>query len=500
MDSAAGPMPGIFISYRREDTSGYTGRLYDRLSAHFGQRSVFMDVDAIPLGRDFVSVIENEVGSCDVVVAVIGKHWLSVTDGSGRRRLDDPGDLLRQELEAALSRDILVIPALVGGAQAPRADELPQALTPLARRNALEFSDATFGAVCSVLIKAIEDAVRPRARIPARVRRTLLLAAAVCLAAVGVWLWPTARHDQTITFVDLPSKLAGDPPVALSATATSSLPVEFEVTGSCTLSGSALSVKKEAGSCTVTASQAGDKRFNPARDVAKTFAILAGPNVSAGNGTTSAGVARGRGAKATDGKDAPDAKDTAMRDAAAARNAAALRDAATKAAAAKAPAVVRVAGIAEAFPVTLSLNGNPLGDFDGLDAHLSVPSGPASLRAVNRAIFLDHTFDLGTLKPGEDRLLALTQVVSAYVGVLRGLSESYVGLSIAIDGQPLAGVYPVPGLKISASTHDIAFTWSQGKLAGRQVKSTVDLSAGRKFSVQAEPDNGQVRVQVTQQN
>ena len=92
----------IFISYRRDDSAGYAGRLFDNLSAHFGKDQIFMDIDRIEPGEDFVQVIETAVGSCDVLIALIGRHWLTVTDGTVRR-LDNPNDFVRLEIAAALA-------------------------------------------------------------------------------------------------------------------------------------------------------------------------------------------------------------------------------------------------------------------------------------------------------------------------------------------------------------------------------------------------------------
>src|SRR4051794_332108 len=93
----------IFISYRRNDTAGFAGRLYDRLHGRLPQSKIFMDVDAIDPGIDFVEAIEQSVGSCDVLIAVIGKRWLTSSDEEGRRRLDNPEDFVRAEIGTALS-------------------------------------------------------------------------------------------------------------------------------------------------------------------------------------------------------------------------------------------------------------------------------------------------------------------------------------------------------------------------------------------------------------
>ena len=146
----------LFINYRRDDTAPYAGRLYDRLIAHFGEDQVFIDIDQIEPGEDFVEVINRKVGTCDIAIVAIGPHWLGATDASGKRRLDDEEDFVRMEIVAALQRNIRVIPVLVGGAQMPRKQELPETLAPLSRRNAIELSETRFHADVNRLIEAIE--------------------------------------------------------------------------------------------------------------------------------------------------------------------------------------------------------------------------------------------------------------------------------------------------------------------------------------------------------
>ena len=149
----------IFISYRREDASSAAGRLYDRLSARFSQNQIFFDIDNIDLGIDFVKAIEESVASCDVLVAVIGRHWLVTSDEQGRRRLDNPEDYVRVEIGTALKRDIRVIPVLVEGALMPQSRELPDDLKLLARRNALNVSHDRFRLDADRLVGAVERAL-----------------------------------------------------------------------------------------------------------------------------------------------------------------------------------------------------------------------------------------------------------------------------------------------------------------------------------------------------
>jgi Kelch motif/TIR domain/Galactose oxidase, central domain len=154
---SAGPSPGrVFISYRREETAYAAGWLYDRLADSFGGGQVFKDIDSIELGDDFVEVVTRAVGSCDVLLAIIGDHWLTVTGENGRRRLDDPDDFVRLEIEAALTRNVRVIPILVNEARMPRANELPPSLSRLARRQALELSPARFEYDTSRLLRVLD--------------------------------------------------------------------------------------------------------------------------------------------------------------------------------------------------------------------------------------------------------------------------------------------------------------------------------------------------------
>jgi hypothetical protein len=134
----------IVINYRREDTAGHAGRLYDSLAQHFGSKHVFMDIDAIDPGADFTEVIAGAIDRSQAFISLIGKRWLAATDSSGRRRLDNPDDFVRIEIESALQRDIRVIPVLVQDVEMPSSDDLPASMRPLARRNALEIRDSSW--------------------------------------------------------------------------------------------------------------------------------------------------------------------------------------------------------------------------------------------------------------------------------------------------------------------------------------------------------------------
>jgi hypothetical protein len=166
-------MTKCFLSYRREDTADITGRIYDRLVNHYGDANVFQDVDSIPPGVDFRKQLSEAVGRCQVLLAVIGRQWLTVTNFAGKRRLDDPRDFVRIEIEAALQRDIPVIPVLVQGVEMPAERDLPPPLQPLAYRNAITVSrDPHFHRDLDRLIKYLDQwfaQVRSQASGPAAV-------------------------------------------------------------------------------------------------------------------------------------------------------------------------------------------------------------------------------------------------------------------------------------------------------------------------------------------
>jgi hypothetical protein len=146
----------IFICYRRDDSIAYAGRLYDSLAAHFGKNRVFMDIDTIEPGEDFIKVIEQKIDACHALIAVIGKSWVAAAGDDGVRRLNNPDDYVRLEITAALKRNVRVIPALVGGAAMPRFVDLPEGMKALARRNAIEISDTAFHQDVLRLIETLE--------------------------------------------------------------------------------------------------------------------------------------------------------------------------------------------------------------------------------------------------------------------------------------------------------------------------------------------------------
>lgn len=149
-------MSGIFISYRREDSGAYAGRLHDVLVQHFGRDSVFFDIETIGLGQDFRQVIQQTWSSCKIVLVVIGKQWANVRDKTGKLRLDSETDLLRIEIASALKSGLLIVPVLVGGAEMPEATALPPDIREIVFRNALDVSDKRFHQDAQLLVDAIK--------------------------------------------------------------------------------------------------------------------------------------------------------------------------------------------------------------------------------------------------------------------------------------------------------------------------------------------------------
>lgn len=153
-------MPNIFISYRREDSAGWTGRIAERLRKKFGSESIFMDIDTIQPGTDFTEALRSAVGACDVLLAMIGPAWSVAKNAEGQTRLEDPNDWVRMELTTALSRNIPVIPVLVGGSSLPKTSTLPHDLQKLSNYQTHELTDKRWDYDSTRLIQVLEKVVR----------------------------------------------------------------------------------------------------------------------------------------------------------------------------------------------------------------------------------------------------------------------------------------------------------------------------------------------------
>jgi formylglycine-generating enzyme required for sulfatase activity len=211
----------VFITYRRDDTAAFAGRVHDRLEREFGRDHLFMDVDAIPLGVNFVKVLEQEVAKCDVLLAIIGSDWLDARDENGGRRLDNANDFVRIEIAAALKRDIPVIPILVDGTPVPKAHQLPEDIKDLALRNGLDVRNASFRSDMEKLIGSL------RGR---KLRKALIASGTAGAAALAVLAWmflplpPTPSEPAIVA----QAPAAAEPSPASQPSATTPLSLERE--------------------------------------------------------------------------------------------------------------------------------------------------------------------------------------------------------------------------------------------------------------------------------
>jgi hypothetical protein len=200
---------GIFISYRRDDSAGFAGRLYDRLASRYGPDRLFMDVDTIRPGHDFAEDIVSALSRSAVCVVLIGRHWESITLPDGRRRLDDPTDFVRLEVAAAIREGVTVIPVLVEGATMPSPASLPEELQALSRRQAIDLSNERWNYDVGRLVLALDEILgqpidapskeTPRKREPRKRITTmpvLIAAAAVVLSLTGVVGWLATRGQD----------------------------------------------------------------------------------------------------------------------------------------------------------------------------------------------------------------------------------------------------------------------------------------------------------------
>lgn len=175
----------IFISYRRQDTAAYAAHLHDTLCRRFGQARVFRDLDTIAPGQDYPDVIERAISATTAVIVLIGPRWATIEGPDGSRRLDDPEDLLRVEIETALAKEVTLIPVLVGGASMPAKKDLPPKIAELADHNAEIFSWHEDVARLGKQIAAAERERQKRAAAAAAERDRLDLSLGLDLGAPG---------------------------------------------------------------------------------------------------------------------------------------------------------------------------------------------------------------------------------------------------------------------------------------------------------------------------
>jgi TIR domain len=193
----------IFISYRRGDDPGYTHALFQLLRSEFGREQLFMDVEGyIKAGDPFVAILDEHVRNCDVLLAIIGPRWIDARNDKGERRLNDPNDFVRIEIDSALKQGKRVIPVLVNNAAIPQAHDLPEPLRPLAERNAVRLTHERFSADCQGLIEDIRAALAAAAtKTPKNLPIALVGGTCLILAAAFAWMTFALRADPTTSRV-----------------------------------------------------------------------------------------------------------------------------------------------------------------------------------------------------------------------------------------------------------------------------------------------------------
>lgn len=182
--------PRVFICYRRDDSAGHAGRLFDRLSTRLGAERVFRDVDTLAAGEDFQQAVQRRLAESDLLLALIGTRWLQAADAQGRPRLVDPADPVRVEIATALQQGLRVVPVLLPGAALPAAEQLPDDLAALPRHQAVDLRDASFDRDVDLLLERIAPGRRRR-------RRWLVAVAAVLLlAGSAAALWQRSQSPE----------------------------------------------------------------------------------------------------------------------------------------------------------------------------------------------------------------------------------------------------------------------------------------------------------------
>ena len=240
-------MAKIIISYRRSDTDAISGRIRDRLAGHFGDASIFMDIDNIPFGTDFRDHIQQAFEHCDVVIIIVGVKWIG--PGKGKRsRINEQTDPVRIEVETALKRGVPILPVLVNGARMPTSEELPDTIADFAFRNAAEVDTGRdFHNHMDRVIRAVESILQARSPAaglakshaagstgpapPAARRKWLAIAGVAATLAIGVAVGSVLYFGRpttpvvTTTRAPPPSPISAPAPTASSTATTASPPL-----------------------------------------------------------------------------------------------------------------------------------------------------------------------------------------------------------------------------------------------------------------------------------
>ena len=202
----------LFVSYRRNDTEGIAGRLYDRLVDHYDRNAVFIDVDSVPIGVDFHDYLDESVKQCDVMLVLIGSKWLSAVDEHSNRRLVSTKDFVRVEIELALKHETKLVPVLIGSTEMPKESELPDSIKKLVRRNgttidAGRFFNQTVNALIADLDQDFQGMKGKKVNSGITLKPVSLFALALVMAGVALigWIgWNELKSGSLTQWLDQP--------------------------------------------------------------------------------------------------------------------------------------------------------------------------------------------------------------------------------------------------------------------------------------------------------
>lgn len=217
-------MSDIFVSYRRHDSSAIVGRLVDRLETEFGKEHVFRDLEGIGLGEPFDEVINNALAACEVLLVIIGPEWIDIKDSEGIRRLEKQDDWVRTEVSTAVEKGIHIIPVLVESAVMPLANELPEDLKPLSRRNAAKVrDDPDFNSDVIKLFDAIRQKLSSNVDGPRKFRKNLKTLSVAFSALIVASVFAVFHQEVVRLFTNPPVQRSVDNEDALSDDGTTTI-------------------------------------------------------------------------------------------------------------------------------------------------------------------------------------------------------------------------------------------------------------------------------------
>lgn len=206
-------MATIFINYRRSDSRGTTFALREKLLKHFKENELFLDIEGLGGGEDFVNALAKTVSLADVMVVIIGPQWLDARDAEGNPRLHQPDDFVRIEIASAIAQEKKILPVLLEGAQMPSAEDLPNDMKDLSRRNAVELRLNRIEDDAREIAKTLKELVPDKNVSQKKMVRTAAGAAAaalICGTLAGPYLsnWSGVEWAPNPAKADLQTALA----------------------------------------------------------------------------------------------------------------------------------------------------------------------------------------------------------------------------------------------------------------------------------------------------